>query len=342
MDTARIHPLEGLKKNPFILAPMAGITDHAFRTFMRERGAGIVISELVSATGLEYKSQKTKGLMSFDETQRPIGIQLFGEKPEHVANAACLVEKMGADFVDLNFGCPVPKVVKKGAGSALLKDLSALTEMIRATISSVKIPVTIKIRTGWDASSRNADEVVKIAYNEGVTWVAIHGRTRAQGYEGYSDWDFIAEVKAKAKLPIIGNGDIVSAEQAIYRKKQSGVDGIMIGRGALKNPFIFQEALALWKGEAGFQEIDKNYFELLFGLRELLMKHCDDYVVQIQLKKFAAWFATGYPGAAGLRKNIYQSKTTDEIMFNAKEFFTTLKKRQEDSSHEGFLMGGHG
>jgi len=338
----RTHPVDALKTNPFILAPMAGITDHPFRTFMRARGAGVVVSELVSATGLEYKSKKTKGLMGFDDSQRPVGIQLFGEKPEHVAHAAQLVEEMGADFVDLNFGCPVPKVVKKGAGSAMMKDLPGLTQMLRATVSAVKIPVTIKIRTGWDANSRNADEVVHIAYNEGIAWVAIHGRTRAQGYEGLADWSFIADVKAKARLPIIGNGDIVSAKQALFLKEQTQVDGVMIGRGALKNPFIFQEALRLLNGEKPLQSVDKNIFKLLNELMELLVKHCDDHIVQIQLKKFAAWFATGYPGAAGLRKNIYQSKTTDEIMSFAKEFFNTQTFQQEDSSHEGFLMGGHG
>lgn len=342
MNMKRIHPLDELQRNPFILAPMAGITDHPFRTFMRAKGAGIVVSELVSATGLEYKSKKTKGLMGFDETQRPVGIQLFGEKPEHVANAAQFVEEMGADFVDLNFGCPVPKVVKKGAGSAMMKDLPGMTAMLRATVEAVKIPVTIKIRTGWDSSSRNADEVVKIAYNEGITWVAIHGRTRAQGYDGLADWDFIADIKSKAKLPIIGNGDIVTARQALLRKEQSGVDGIMIGRGALKNPYIFIEALRLMNGEKALDPAEKNYFGLILELKDLLVKHCDDHIVQIQLKKFAAWFATGYPGAAGLRKNIYQSHSTDEIMSFAKDFFYTITLRQEDSSHEGFLMGGHG
>lgn len=342
MTSSRIHPLQALKENPFILAPMAGITDHPFRTFMRARGAGIVVSELVSATGLEYKSKKTRGLMGFDESQRPVGIQLFGEKPEHVANAAKFVEDLGADFVDLNFGCPVPKVVKKGAGSAMMKDLPGMTAMLRETVAAVQIPVTIKIRTGWDAQSRNAEEVVHIAHNEGITWVAIHGRTRAQGYEGLADWDFIAGIKAQAKLPIIGNGDIVSARQALLRKEQSGVDGVMIGRGALKNPYIFMEALRLMSGAGPLSDEQKNYVQLIDELKELLVKHCDDYIVQIQLKKFAAWFATGYPGAAGLRKNIYQSKSTDEIMSFAKDFFYTLTLRQEDSSHEGFLMGGHG
>jgi tRNA-dihydrouridine synthase B len=335
MTNQQTKLLGALQQNPFILAPMAGITDHPFRSFMKKMGAGIVVTELVSATGLEYKSKKTRGLMSFDESQRPVGIQLFGEQPEHVAHAAKLVEEMGADFVDLNFGCPVPKVVKKGAGSALLKDLPALTAMLRAAVGAVKIPVTIKIRTGWDAHTRNAHEVCEIAYNEGITWVAIHGRTRAQSYEGFSDWDYIASVKATAKLPIIGNGDVVTARQALLRQAQSGVDGVMIGRGALKNPYIFFEAQGL--------PVNRDYAQLIQDLYEFYRQHCDDYITQIQLKKFAAWFATGFPGAAQFRKNIYQTSTTSEIISFAKSYFALIEVvRQEESSHEGFLMGGHG
>src|SRR5690606_22174686 len=174
--------------------------------------------------------------------QRPVAIQLFGEDPIVVGQAAKFVQNKGADFVDLNFGCPVPKVVKKGAGSALLKDPLALKIMVSTVRRYIDIPLTIKIRTGWDDSTRNAVEIANIAYNEGVAWVAIHGRTRAQGYAGHADWDFIGEVKAKSKIPIIGNGDIHNAEQAIQRLKTYNLDGVMIGRGCLKNPWIFQEA----------------------------------------------------------------------------------------------------
>ncbi|HEY1079257.1 MAG TPA: tRNA-dihydrouridine synthase, partial [Bdellovibrio sp.] len=186
-----MNPVTALKTNPFVLAPMAGITDHAFRTFMKKLDTSVVVTELVSANGIEYKSERTMKLMSFDETQRPIGIQLFGEEPEVIARAAQVAEAEGCDFVDLNFGCPVPKVVKKGAGSAMLKDPVALQKVLAAVKGAIKIPLTIKIRTGWDANTRNAIEVCNIAYNEGVEWVAIHGRTRAQGYSGLADWDFI-------------------------------------------------------------------------------------------------------------------------------------------------------
>jgi len=347
----KIHPLEALKQNPFVLAPMAGITDHAFRTFMRKKKAGVVVTELVSAHGIEYKSQRTLDLMSFDEIQRPIGIQIFGEGPEVMAKAAKVCEDMGADFVDINFGCPVPKVVKKGAGSAMLKDLPAMAKLLAATVSAVKIPVTIKIRSGWDANTRNADEVTHIAHNEGITWVAIHGRTRAAGYAGQADWDYISEVKAKAPLPVLGNGDILTARQAVDRLNTSGCDGVLIGRGALKNPYIFADALAHWQTEKGL--VDKthstpkgevrNYSTLFQDLSAEIVAHCDDHITQIQLKKFAAWFATGYPGASQFRKSIFQSKETKEVYSMALDFFSGVGGfEQEDTSHEAFLMGGHG
>src|ERR1700722_7301639 len=168
--------LQHLRDNPFVLAPMAGITDRPFRSFMREMGCGIVVSELVSATGLKFSSQKTLRLMEFAPDQHPVGIQLFGENLEHLSEAARMVEQMGADFVDLNFGCPVPKVVNKGAGSACLRDLGKLRDVVRAAKSKISIPLTIKVRTGWDHHTRNTDQVVQVAFDEGVTWVAIHGR----------------------------------------------------------------------------------------------------------------------------------------------------------------------
>lgn len=334
--------LENLRKNPFVLAPMAGITDHAFRSFMKELGSSVVVTELVSATGIEYQSRKTLDLMSYDEGQRPIGIQLFGEEPEIVAKAARFCQERGADFVDLNFGCPVPKVVKKGAGSAILRDLEALRAMVSTVKKAIDIPLTIKIRTGWDGGSRNASEVCRIASEEGVTWVAIHGRTRAQGYEGLADWEYIAEVKAKANLPVLGNGDILTPLQAVNRMRHSGVDGVLIGRGALKNPYIFRDALALWRGEQTLN--GEHDFAVLFqALADKIRAHCSEQISQIQLRKFAAWFATGYPGAAAFRKAIFQSGSLEETLEKSLSFFGSVAlSNQEDTSRERFLMGGHG
>jgi nifR3 family TIM-barrel protein len=310
---------------------------------MKARKAGIVVTELISATGIEYKSDRTLRIMSFDETQRPVGIQLFGEDPEIMARAAQFAEEKGADFIDLNFGCPVPKVTGKGAGSAILKDLPHMVVMLSTIKKAIKIPLTIKIRTGWDAKTRNADEVANIAHNEGVTWVAIHGRTRAQAYTGLADWDYIAAVKTRAKLPILGNGDILTAEQAVLRMKQTGVDGVLIGRGCLKNPHIFADALSLWRGENLDSTLERDYVSLYKQLHETLMAHCEERILQIQLKKFAAWFATGYPGASVFRKSIFQAKSTDEVLSSSLRFFGEIQTlSQEDTSKEEFLMGGHG
>jgi tRNA-dihydrouridine synthase B len=338
-----MHPVEALKLNPFVLSPMAGITDHAFRSFMKKLGASVVVTELVSANGIEYKSDRTLKLMSFDEAQRPVGIQLFGEDPEILARAASVSEAMGCDFIDLNFGCPVTKVVKKGAGSGMLRDLDLLTKVLHAVKNAVKVPVTIKIRTGWDADSRNASEVCNIAFNEGISWVAIHGRTRAQGYAGAADWDFISEVKAKAQLPILGNGDILTPHQAVQKLKDTGVDGVLIGRGCLKNPHIFMDALSLWKGEQPNLDVQRDFATLFTDLREVVVAHCDEHITGIQLRKFAAWFSTGYPGASQFRKNLFQSKSNDEVMGLALDFFKNIETvEQADTSHEAFLMGGHG
>jgi tRNA-dihydrouridine synthase B len=341
------NPLEALRKNPFVLAPMAGITDTVFRSFMRKLESSVVVSELVSATGIEYDSQRTLDLMNFEEVQRPIGIQLFGEDPEIVARAAQVVEERGADFVDLNFGCPVPKVVKKGAGSAMLKDPVALQKMLSTCVKAVKIPVTIKIRTGWDATTRNAAEVCHIAYNEGITWVAIHGRTRAQGYEGLADWDFIRDVKSQVKIPVLGNGDILTPQSAVCKLRDSGCDGVLIGRGALKNPLIFADALSLWTGEISRGDVIRKLSLLYFELGQAYVKTCNEHIANIQLKKFASWFSTGYPGASAFRKQIFQLKNNGEVMESALQYFRKLEIDENentrlDTSQEAFLMGGHG
>ena len=330
-----------LKQNPFVLAPMAGITDCAFRSFMKEMGCGVVISELISANGLFYQSQKTRNLMAFDSTQKPVGIQLFGENLDNLAMAAKEVELSGADFVDLNFGCPVPKVVKKGAGSAVLKDLNQLAVVLRQVKSAISIPLTIKIRTGWDEASRNSHEVAHIAQEEGVTWVAIHGRTRAAAYSGLADWDYIADVQAKAGIPILGNGDIRGAEQAVLRLKSSGCAGVMIGRGCLKNPWVFRQALAVLNGQE--EAVERDFLWVLDRLRSHLEAFSSERVIQIQLKKFSSWFSAGYPGSAQFRRDLFASQTLSEIGTLTNEYFQGVQHlMQADTSQEPFLMGGHG
>ncbi len=336
-----------LKLNPFVIAPMAGITDHSFRTFIRQLDSSVVVSELISANGLEYHNERTFEMMGYDEVQRPVGLQLFGDDPDILARSAQIVEQKGVDFVDLNFGCPVPKVTKKGAGSAMLKDLVMLQKVLSAVVKAVKIPVTIKVRTGWNHETLNADEVGHIAYNEGIAWMAIHGRTRSQNYEGKANWDYIGEVKAKVKIPVLGNGDVLTAEDAVGWLKKYNLDGILIGRGALRNPYIFKESLALYQGRN--EKIEKDFYGLLSTLNELYAVRCSDRLREIQLRKFAAWFSTGYPDSAQFRKKLFQSPNAQSILEESKIYFSNLFSKNNQSetnlkSHEEekFLMGGHG
>lgn len=331
-----------LKKNPFLLAPMAGITDSVFRHYMRRQGAGIVISELISANGLLYDSDKTKALMRFCEEERPVGIQIFGEDENALVNAAQYVEGLGADFVDINLGCPVKKVVKKGAGSALLKEPLKLQQIFRSIKNKITIPLTIKIRTGWDHDNKNALEITNIAFNEGVTWVAIHGRTRSQGYEGVADWDYIAGVKRNSPLPIIGNGDITSAALAVGRLNDSGCDGVMIGRGCLKNPWIFRQSLELYYGEK-VSALSDHYMGLFHYIKEEGEQYYDEKYLMLQLRKLGAWYSAGLPGSSQFRKDIFAVRTVEDTFALIETYYTNIQPQvQEDTSHEAFLMGGHG
>ncbi len=323
---------------------MAGITNSPYRRLMRRKQSAIVISELVSANGIEHMGQKTLDLLKFHEEERVVGLQIFGEETEFLVRACRYVEKLGADFVDLNLGCPVPKVVKKGAGSAMCRDPISLGKTLKAMVDSVRIPVTIKIRTGWDAQSRNAIEVVKAATDAGVQWVAIHGRTRAQGYSGLADWDLIGEVKAKSSIPIIGNGDITTAEIAVDKVRTYGVDAVLIGRGALRNPFIFEQSVALWKGETYSSPAPEDYVGLLTLQRALLEEtYGNPRSVMIHARKFLAWYSSGFPGCHEFRKKVFSIPDPEALWTEARQFFQS-STRQRDLSFmaQPFLMGGHG
>jgi tRNA-dihydrouridine synthase B len=335
--------LKYLREHPFVLAPMAGITDKAFRVYMKKLGAGVVISELVSANGIKYGGEKTFKLLEYDEIERPVGLQLFGEDPETLATAAQVVEELGADFIDLNFGCPVKKVVSKGAGAAALRDPVQLGNILRAVKGAVKIPVTIKIRTGWEQSERNAVEVLHVAHNEGITWVSIHGRTRSQGYSGRADWDYIASVKAVSPIPVIGNGDILTAEQAEERRRTSGCDAVMIGRGSLKNPWIFAEAQNLFQGRNPEEGVNYDFIKAFDALKAELVKSYDERLVMIQLRKFAMWYSAGFPESSQFRKDIFSTRSVDDTYDRILNYYSNLDQYSKaDTSHEAFLMGGHG
>ncbi len=330
-------------EHPFVLAPMAGITNSPFRRLMRRLKSSMVISELVSANGIEYAGARTLDLLRYHEEERIVGLQIFGEDTELLCKAAQHVEKHGADFVDLNLGCPVPKVVKKGAGSAMCRDPISLAKTLEAMVKAVKIPVTIKIRTGWDATSRNALEVVRAAADVGVRWVAIHGRTRAQGYSGEADWDFIGDVKAKSPIPIIGNGDISTAEIAVDRMKTYGVDAILIGRGALRNPFIFEQAVAVWNGRSYELPQAERYIRLMNDQQAMLNEIYNPRMVMIHARKFLAWYSAGFPGCHEFRSKVFSIPEPEKLWEEARLFFEkSTHARDLKFMSQPFLMGGHG
>ena len=326
-------------RNQFWLAPMAGITDVCFRQLMDEMGAGVLVSELVSAKGLLYNSGKTHKMIEVHPMSKSlVGIQLFGESEEDIINAAHYVKEAGASFVDINLGCPVKKVVKKGCGAALMRDPAYLETFLTKIKRKIELPLTVKMRTGWSHDELTIHECVRAANNSGCEWVAIHGRTRAQGYEGEADWNLIAEVKQRAKLPIVGNGDIRTVDQAQKLLNDSGVDAVMIGRGALRNPWIFKECI-------GF---NKNDFEspckVLDRYLELLRDKYDIRNTIIYLRKFSSWLVYGYPGAASFRSSMYQLLTVDELVHNARIFFERVDHfpKPQFKSSESFMMSGHG
>jgi len=338
----RLGPFE--LEHPFILAPMAGITNSPYRRLMRRMKSSMVVSELVSADGIEYGGQRTQDLLRFHQEERVVGLQIFGEDTELLCKASKHVESLGADFVDLNLGCPVPKVTKKGAGSAMCRDPISLGKTLEAMVKAVKIPVTIKIRTGWDSTSRNALDVVKAATDAGVAWVAIHGRTRAQGYSGDADWDFIGDIKAKSSLPIIGNGDIGTPEVAVERYRNYGVDAVLIGRGALRNPFLFEQSFALLKGESfDAAPSAERYIDLMNQQRTMLNETFNPRHAMIHGRKFLAWYSAGFPGCHEFRRKVFTIAEPDELWNEAIQFFeTSTKSRDLKFMSQPFLMGGHG
>lgn len=325
---------ERFGESRWFLAPMAGITDIVFRRLMRTMGADVVISELVSSEGLVRGGAKTRELMAFCDEERPVGIQIFGSDTQRLIEAARIVQEEGADFVDINFGCPVKKVVCDGAGAAWLREPQKMGEMLSAVKASLRIPLTIKVRTGWDETSRNVAEVVRVAADAGVAWVAIHGRTRAQGYSGSADWDLIRHVAHRSTIPVIGNGDLVKSDQAIGRLGDGYSHAVMIGRGALKNPWIFQEAKGI-EPDYDFLSLIERHFDLALELKGRTRAF-------LSLKKFLAWYAAGFSGASIFRASIFQTKDVEQLRQLAIDYFGRFNHQRVVNDDQPFLMGGHG
>jgi tRNA-dihydrouridine synthase B len=257
---------------PFALAPMAGMTDTAFRRLVKRRGGcGLVVTEMVSSEGLVRGIDRTLEYAEYTEEERPVSIQIFGGDPEKMAAAAQIVEGMGADIVDVNMGCPVPKIAKHNAGCSLMREPEHAQSVVAAMAKAVRIPVTVKMRAGWDASDINAPEMARRMQDAGAAAIAVHGRTAAQSYSGFSDWDLIARVASSVSIPVFGSGDCVEPSQIVEKLRDGGVSGVLVGRGALRNPWIFEQAAALARGETARPITMAERGEFLLAYIEMLL-----------------------------------------------------------------------
>lgn len=299
---------------PFFLAPMAGVTDYAFRVIAKEFGAGVVYSEFVSAHGIIRKNEKTLNMIKFSEFERPIGIQIFGDTPEVMESAARLVyEKFKPDLIDINYGCPVPKVTKKGAGSAALKDLCLMEDITEAVVKAVDIPVTVKMRAGWNSENIVSTKAGINLEKIGIKAITLHPRTTVQMYKGHANWDLIKELKDSVNIPVIGNGDIKSIDDINKMFTQTNCDGIMIGRAALGNPWFFTQIKKYINNE-DFNEISlEERLQICQKHLELLVQIHGEFVGSNNMKKHFAWYFKGFKGASFLRKKFVLAKNYSEM-----------------------------
>ena len=300
--------------NPYILAPMAGVTDLPFRLLCREQGAGLLCMEMVSAKAIQYNNKNTKALLEIHQEEPPVSLQLFGSDPEVISEVAKQIEELPFSILDINMGCPVPKIVRNGEGSALMKQPKLVYDIVSRTAKAIKKPVTVKIRKGFDDSCINAVEIAKIIEDAGASAIAVHGRTREQYYSGKADWDIIRQVKEAVTIPVIGNGDVVSGESAIAMQKETGCDGIMIGRGAQGNPWIFSELIAYDRtGEMPKRPTTEEIKQMIYRHGRLQVKYKGEYLGIREMRKHVSWYTSGLPNSAKLRGEINAVESLAEL-----------------------------
>jgi tRNA-dihydrouridine synthase B len=310
---------------PLILSPMAGVTDYTFRRLIKRRGGvGLVVSEFISVEGLTRNNPKSKRQMRFDESERPFAVQIFGGQPERMAMGAEMAEEVGADILDVNCGCPAPKVVKNGGGSGLLREPARLETILKEIKKSISIPLTLKLRTGYTESTINVVDVAKMAEQCGVEHIQVHGRTREQGYKGLANWEIIRQVKDAVSVPVSGNGDITNIENGMKRWSEAGTDGILIGRGAMQNPWIFRQFQDVLEGREPYQPDVSEKKAVLLEFFEMCLEEMPELVALGKMKQLAGQFTKGLVGGAQFRQTLYHSHSKEEILDNIASYFEAV------------------
>ena len=315
-------------KNNVVLAPMAGISNSAYRTIIKEMGAGLIYAEMVSDKAISYESKKTIDMLYMTDMERPIAQQIFGSDKESFVKAAKYIEKnMKPDIIDINMGCPVPKVaIKNQAGSALLKNPEKVYEIVSNVVKSVNVPVTVKIRSGWDSNSINAVEIAKMIERAGASAITVHPRTRAQGYTGKADWNIIKEVKENVTIPVIGNGDIKSCYDAKRMLEETKCDAVMIGRGVLGNPWLIKECIEyLNTGKEPIKVSLKEKMEMVKRHYKLLEETKGEKLALLEMRTHAAWYLKGLENSTKLKEAIFKTKTKEEFLKQIDDFIEQNK-----------------